>query len=91
MKTFSNNAKFGLVCIDQIPSDAYRNCPLCGSKNFTTFINDPPKLSNCSSKWLSESPRDCCKGYNEKPLTDLTIEDICKGTCNNCGKYVDCF
>ena len=91
MKTFSNNTKFDLVCIDQIPSDESEGCPFCGSMNFTTSIGDPPKLSYCSSKWLSDSSRSRCKGYNEKPLANLMIQDICKGTCNNCGKYVVCF
>ena len=88
MKTFSNNPKFVSVCIDQIPSDEHDTCPICGSKNFTKPTGDP---RNCRSEWQSESPRDRCKGYNEKPLANLTIKDICKGTCNNCGKYVVCF
>ena len=80
---------FLLVCIDKIPKDEHEQCPLCGSENFS---NDDKSPFNCSSEWQFEtqemdySYRYWCKGFNTS--ANRKIEDICKATCNNCGKYV---
>ena len=82
---------FLLVCIDKIPKDEHESCPLCGRENFS---DDDELPFNCSSEWQFEtqdlftdySLRGWCKGYNTS--ANRKIEDICKATCNNCGKYV---
>ena len=93
-KSFENKRRlsaiiryFLLVCIDKIPKDEHERCPLCGSENFSN--GDDSFRFNCSSKWqfeTQENPRADCKGYNTS--ANRKIEDICKATCNNCGKYV---
>ena len=69
-----------LVCIDQIPTDEHDVCPICGDKR--------EKYFNCSKKWQFDQRKDWCKGYSKVPLDNLPIKDICKGTCNNCGKCI---
>ena len=71
---------FVLVCIDQIPTAEFIYCSLCDVETY--------RRRNCrTGKWKYGG--DECKGYSEKiPVANLPIKDICKGTCDNCGKYV---